>query len=317
MTESPRPQIELQALPGVVVSWDQFCASHPPYSIALDGYVDGIPDFDPSGPYANFDHHLGVNRLATRSTAGQVLVALSLGLFDTFCKDDMPAANVFVNDCDQDVCLSYWMLTHPELVRQLKIEMDIAKLIIGEDFLDATAGAYPVHPNRPMMRKLAWVFELYEEARTSGKLSELDKNEMKLLIEQTCDRITLLSNGQGLEIDVVGEYEELGGGDGWKLVRESGTYARTKLFADGTRAFVAVRDRLDGQFAYSIGKMSPFIKFPITRIYERLNEIEPCETPENRWGGSDTIGGSPRQTGSSLAPQELESLINEFLKQVD
>ena len=29
--------------------------------------------------------------------------------------------------------------------------------------------------------------------------------------------------------------------------------------------------------------------------------------PGKRWGGSDSIGGSPRPTGSSLAPAELEN----------
>ena len=60
--------------------------------------------------------------------------------------DDRPHANIYVNDCDQDVCLSYWLLSEADRVRQLRIEMDIAKLIIFEDFLDATAGAIPVDP---------------------------------------------------------------------------------------------------------------------------------------------------------------------------
>ena len=311
MSDSTQPQIELHACPGVVITWDDFCASHPPFSIALDGYVDGVPSFDSSGPYANFDHHFGVNRLATRSTAGQVLVAVSLGLFDAFCKDGAPFANVYVNDCDQDVCLSYWMLAHPDQVRQFRPEMDIAKLIIGEDFLDATAGAYPIHPNRPMLRKLAWVFEIYEDARSSGRLAEMDDVEMKTLIEQTCDRITALSAGQGLEVEVKGKYTILGGGNGWKLVRESATYARTMLFADGVRAFVAVRDRSNGRFDYSIGKMSPFVMFPINEIYNKLNQLEGCD--DDRWGGSDTIGGSPRQNGSGLAPKEIEDVINTLL----
>jgi hypothetical protein len=307
------PQIDLFVKPGAVTTWDDFRNSHPCHSIALDGYVDAAPSFDPSGPYANFDHHHGVNRLATRSTSGQVLVAISLGLFDSFREAGQPRANIFVNDCDQDVCLSYWLLSEAERVRQLRIEMDIAKLIISEDFLDATAGAIPVDPSRPIMRKQAWVFEPYDQARASGRLSEMSGEAMHELIADTCDRITLLSEGKGEERDVVGEYDEFGGGPGWTLIAEHGAYARTKLFADGIRAFVAVRGLQEGRFTYSVGRMSPFINFPIAEIFERLNEAEGLTNSQDRWGGSDTIGGSPRRVGSQLSPTDVERIVNEVI----
>ena len=94
------PEIKLHVRPGVVYSWDHFRQTHPPNSIAIDGYVDGPAAFDPTGPFANFDHHSGVNRLATRSTCGQILVAIPLGLFETFQVGGRPVANLFVNDCD-------------------------------------------------------------------------------------------------------------------------------------------------------------------------------------------------------------------------
>ena len=37
-------------------------------------------------------------------------------------------------------------------------------------------------------------------------------------------------------------------------------------------------------------------------------------TSGNMWGGSDTIGGSPRQTGSRLKPEELQKIINDTLE---
>lgn len=291
-------EIVLHVEPGVVKSWNVFREQSPEFSIALDGYVDGPPSFDAAGPFANFDHHFGVNRLATRSTSGQVLVAISLGLFDTFQADGRGFANVFVNDCDQDVCLAYWLLSNPDLVVDLRLDMDIAKLIIAEDFLDATGGAYPVDLSRPGMRKLVWIFEPYADARLTGRLGHMSAEEMRSLIMETADRITRLSAGKSGEADVIGEYEELGGGSQWRMIREHGPFARTKLFADGIRAFVAVRDQGDGRYAYTVGRMSPFINFPMVRIYERLNEAEGTATGTDKWGGSDTIGGSPRRRGS-------------------
>ncbi len=246
MSELKSPEIELQVRPGATETWKDFCSTHPGFSIALDGYVTGPPDFCQDGPHANFDHHAGVYRLATRSTAGQVLVAIKLGLFDTFCRNGHPRANIFVNDCDHDVCLAVWMLQNPDRVLRLKIEMDVAQVILCEDFLDATAGVFPINLEQSVVRKLVWVFAEYETARETGRLSAMDGAEMSELIEQTGKRITMLWEGKGQEQAVVGSYEQMGGGSGWTMIRESGSFARAKLLSDGCRAFVAVRDRAAG-----------------------------------------------------------------------
>lgn len=61
--------IELYIEPVKTYTWDQFRQEKPKYSIALDGFVSAPTCRDPYGPYANFDHHSGVDRLATRSTS--------------------------------------------------------------------------------------------------------------------------------------------------------------------------------------------------------------------------------------------------------
>ena len=312
MPTSP-PDIVLHVQPGVVQSWDEFRQTKPPFSIALDGFVDAAPEYCLHGPYANFDHHRGVSRLATRSTVGQILVAINLGLFETFQQDQKPFANVYVNDCDQDVCLSYWLLKNAHLASGLSLDMDIARLIIGEDLLDASSGAYPIDPCTPLARKMAWTFELYDEVRASSRLHLLTREEMRGIVEATCERLTLLSDGKALERELQGEYEVLGGGAEWGIVREHGTHARTKLFADGIRAFVAVRARSDTTFDYSVGRMSPFIPFPLDKIFHTLNVAENRTDSRDCWGGSDIIGGSPRSRGSRLTPAEIEQIINQLL----
>lgn len=282
-------------------------------SIALDGYVGGPPSYDPNGPYANFDHHSGVNRLATRSTSGQVLVAILLGLFDSFCEDGNAFANVFVNDCDQDVCMAYWLLSHADQVRNLHVEMEISQLIIIEDLMDATAGAIPFNPDRSIIRKQAWAFELYEQARTSGALQEMNGREMQHLIEETVDRISRLAIAEGDERQLHGSFEVLGGGAEWKMIREHGQYARTRLFAQGIRAFVAVRECSPGRYAYTVGRMSPFIRFPLDQIFSALNRAEQTTADQDQWGGGDMIGGSPRRRGSRLTPQQVEQTIEEVM----
>jgi hypothetical protein len=56
--------------------------------------------------------------------------------------------------------------------------------------------------------------------------------------------------------------------------------------------------------------MSPFVMFPLERIYEVLNKTEGLSSQENCWGGSAIIGGSPRKTGSMLSPEKVEKVIN-------
>ena len=308
-----KPNIHLHVHPGVTVEWEEFRNNYPTHSIALDGFVAGAPAYDTVGPYANFDHHHGVSRLATRSTSMQVVVAIGLGLFDVFKKDDMPFANVFVNDCDQDVCLSYYLLIHADLIHQIRIENEIAKLIIFEDFLDTTAGAYPININRPIVRKQAWVFELYDRARAAGQLSSMSADQMRELIFQTSERISQLAKGEAHECELDTSYREIGGGKGWKMIQERGVYARTKLYSDGIRAFVSVRECEPGRYSYVIGRMSPFINFPLDKIFLSLNEIESRVGSSDCWGGSDTIGGSPRKTGSSIPPEQIEEVINKLI----
>jgi hypothetical protein len=109
-------------------------------------------------------------------------------------------------------------------------------------------------------------------------------------------------------------YEDLGGGKGWKMIRELGPHARTKLYAEGMRAFVAVREDNSDSWAYVYGKMSPYITFPIQKIYAAANEAEgiPADAMDKH-GGSDIIGGSPRGSGSRISPEEMQALVNRVI----
>ena len=123
-------------------AWAEFCSPHRPYAIALDGYLHSEPRVDTAIPCANFDHHVAVDRLATRSTAGQVLLAVRLGLFQTFRDDGGPRPEVYVNDCDEDVALSWFLLKYGTLAEQV-FAPALNRLVFMVDVLDVTAGAYP------------------------------------------------------------------------------------------------------------------------------------------------------------------------------
>jgi hypothetical protein len=84
------------------------------------------------------------------------------------------------------------------------------------------------------------------------------------------------------------------------------------MFADGIRAFVSVRDNGNGRYTYSIGRMSALVPFMVPAILNALNKRE--GTTEDCWGGSDTIGGSPRVAGSRLTPAEVAEVVESCQK---
>lgn len=297
-------------VPGL--SWKQFCKETEPYSIALDGYVVGGPKFQANGPRKNFNHHEDVDRLATRSTCGQVLMAIRQGFFETFCsEDDVHKAIVHVNDCDEDVCLSWFLLKHGHLSEHVT-NPALNKLVEMEDALDATAGAYPYPPSTPTLENMAWIFDPYRAFRLSGELDKKEADCYRGVIEDVERRIMSYLGGTGGEKKLDTRYEVLGGGDKWAMIKEVGTQAKTGAFADGIKAYVSVRERPDGKWAYSVGRMSPFIDFNIYKIFYNLNLWEECV--KDRWGGGDVVGGSPRVSGSCIPPKELELLINDVIE---
>lgn len=90
--------IDLIVVPGEPPwSWERFLAEAPGFSVALDGFVAASPRFDDRGPHVNFNHHEGVDRLATRSTCAQVLMAIRQGLFDVFRDNQGPCVRALMN----------------------------------------------------------------------------------------------------------------------------------------------------------------------------------------------------------------------------
>src|ERR1043165_7399997 len=125
----------------IPLEWGEFCATHGPYTIGLDGYVASGSRFDPAGPRLNLDHHAEVDRLATRATCAQALLAIRQGLFECFRDRHGPRAEVCVNDCDEDVCTSWFLLSHADLAACGE-SPPLDRLVSLVDVLDTTAGAH-------------------------------------------------------------------------------------------------------------------------------------------------------------------------------
>lgn len=305
--------INLIVEPRITKTWEQFCKEAPSYSIALDGYVSGPPEYSDLGPHINFNHHEGVDRLATSSTSQQVYIYTKQGLFKRFQLGGLPYANVYVNDPDQDTSLSVFLLNKHERIIGQKSEPLINRLVSAEDMLDRTAGAYPYDTNSDLMRDITWIFEPYTSVL--DRLHEMNGPQTLLVIESIEERIDRYTLGRGEKRIPDARFERLYEGNGWMMIKEIGNYARTELFNLGIHAFVSFKGESPKHvYRYSIGKMTPFIRFPITKLYEELNQREGIsEDVNDKWGGSNIIGGSPRQKGSSINSGQLASIIEEFL----
>lgn len=304
------------------MSWNDFVAKSEPFSIALDGYVSVGPRFDPAGPRANFNHHEEVDRLATRATCAQVLISMRQGLFKRFRDAGGIRADVYMSDCDEDVCLSWFLLSNSHVVESSMNPL-LNRLVTMEDYLDTTAGAYPFSADLPMLEEIAWIFEPYRRIRLNG---ELDKKNSELYLNVLTDvsgRIKQYLMGQSGRVSLDTRYKRIGGGVSWTHIEEIGAHARTGAFSDGIVAFVASRSRgIDSlgheTWTHTVGRMSVFVPYDVPAILAELDMQEAIKrnslgmsAMDEHFGGGNTIGGSPRVSGSYLTPTEVEKYINE------
>jgi hypothetical protein len=299
--------IDLVVKPGVIATREEFLATHPPFSIALDGYVFGEPFLvvNEKGPYRNFNHHEAVDRSCTCATCEQARRAVLLGLYDLFRTPRGPEAVLFVNDCDQDVCLSSWILMNPDRAHEPLVRT-ITQI---EDLLDMSAGSFPMPHERDLLGEIRWVFDPYARARP--RLASMNAKQMKQVILDVHLRIEQFVMGRAVSVPLEGTYRRLGGGDGWAIVEVDSQAAREKMIAAGIRAAIELYGRHDGRYLYSIWRRSEYIvRFPIREILRSLNRAEGYGPDEVAgWGGAENVGGSPRGRGSKLAPDEVEKVV--------
>jgi hypothetical protein len=305
--------IELTIRPGPALTRDDFVASHPPYSIALDGYVFGEPwlHATEAGPYRNFNHHETVDRSCTSATCEQARRAVILGLYDLFRagKGGARTAQLWANDCDQDVCLASWILLNPDRAAEPLVRV-ISQVV---DLLDMSAGAFPMPHERDLLGEIRWVFDPYTRARP--QLAALSGDAMREVVRDVHHRLDRFAIGRAETSALVGEYLRLGGGDGWLLVEVSHQSARERMVAAGVRAAVELYGRAGDNYQYVLWRRSEYVvNFPVRDLLAALNRAEGFADVDPRgWGGADNVGGSPRRVGSALPPARVEAIVGEVV----
>jgi len=214
------------------------------------------------------------------------------GIWDELTTDGVPGADVHVNDADPDVCTSIYVLSHPERLADGAVE----RLVVAEDIIDTTAAFWcPPWIDDRYLAELAWVFAPYLTARETGL--PRDEAGLRALIGEVLGRIAAHVDGRGGTSPAGGDFDVIARRGNAVAVIEHGPYARLALRRAGFMCIVAERttgERRD----ITLAKASPFRGPDLLSCYRRLNELEKC--PTDGWGGSDLVGGSPREQGTSI-----------------
>ena len=304
----------LHVMPRVQMTWEEFLLNTPNNSIALDGMVLGGPRFEPLTNHINFDHHDGVVREATMSTAMQVYMAIKGGLMDALRVNGSPQGHIYINDTDQDTALAVWLLYRYTLFEATQSIPHINRLLGITDRLDITGGAFPLNLSDKVVRQHAWVFQPYTDLRKSGMLAYADEMMLRMNIEMVVARLDQFLMGNADENALDTRHEILYDSPVYKIVNEiGGNDARYYLYQHGMNAFIGlVATRPDGRLVYTIGRRSQYIRFPIEILYDDYNAAE-GRMRSNGWNGSNIIGGC-RNHGSSLPWNVLRDITNARLK---
>jgi membrane protease YdiL (CAAX protease family) len=296
----------------------------PPGTIFLDGVAQCEPFMDHERQVYNLDHHEGCVRAFTLSACEQALVMYMKGL-------DLQSRewHIFANEPDLDTILALWIILNHARIGGLDMTQRriLFALVRYEGIIDALGlelkelSALPPELIRKIQRVVDHLrsdeIALKKEGRwtqtdflgyTAGILHKID-----LIFYKASD----FADYQGIEelarIDLSDQRICA------VVEADMGIYEiephLTKLY--GNRLGVVFLKK--GKNSYTVRLMDLFMPIALEDIYDRLNYVDPavkCRTRTNRWGGADDIGGSPRETGTGLAPGDIAQACRDAVRKL-
>jgi hypothetical protein len=285
-----------------------------PKTIALDGAIEG-PYIDAENEIFSFDHHGECIRGITLSTCEQVKDFIDLGL-------DVTGYTILLNDIDMDSALAAWLLMYPSRTSEPLIE----KLIHAAGRQDAHAGGYPI--NKDIQIILDYISEPETKMRADASYQNCSNEVLTFVLEAIWRRIEQYADGktpsdledrEGRDSE---DYEVIRKGTDWKLVRLRGERSLRGLARDGINKYVGIREVQheddSSSLIVTVGKRSEVVTgFPVGpadkegTILHALNKEEPDrKEKDDNWGGTTTIGGSPRNSNGKGTMLDIDKIFN-------
>jgi hypothetical protein len=315
------PNLYVHIEPGLTVSATA-TAKSAPGTIYLDGVAQTGPLLDHNRQVYNFDHHEGCVRSFTLSTSEQVLLMVKKGL-DLRSRD----WKIYANDPDLDAILAIWLLlNHVRINEQESIRENILVALVRlEGLIDAIGlemrafSALPPAMLNQIQRVIDHLRRKELQIKKDGRWEQIDFIEYAADILHDIDQILFVSGKVG---DLLGIEElariNLSENHVAVVVRSDlGIYEiepQLKKIYGGSLGLVALRRSSTG---YTLRKIDPFMDLDLDAVYERLNFMDPtvkCGARNSRWGGSADIGGSPREIGTQLTPEEIVGACRDAFK---
>lgn len=320
--ESPNLVVRVQR--GKVIG-AQAARKSPERTIFLDGAAAGEPFMDHERQVYNLDHHEGVERSITLATCEQALIMVRKGL-------NLKEKNwtIYSNEPDLDTIFAIWLLLNhlhisPE---RSHVFSEIVPLVRLEGMIDSLGLehtdllAFPPELLEKTRRKLERLREDELLLKKEGRWNEADATTYTCSMLKKLDNIIFrvsdfrdfkgvveIARADITRLDTAVMYHcDMG-------IYELEEYI-TRLYGKKPTFIFLQRDRRH----YTVRKGDMFSPLKTERLYEILNAFDPAvsgQDPENRWGGSTDIGGSPRTTGTALSSSRIMELCARAFFEVD
>ncbi len=316
------PDVHIIVKKGLTVTQSQL-KKYKDRTIFIDGAFKGAPFINNERFLYNLDHHEGVIRNFTLSSSEQAMIMVLKGL-----TLDEGIWDIYINDPDLDALLAVWVLSNYRELLELKdtIEQKVVRIVRTEGIIDVHGftmseftGYAPTtfDTEKSIIEKL---IEQEKELKASGRWNKIDfvKYTMMML-----SKIDIVIYGQDREKKVNRSVNEISKikmlNSKYIIICESdaGIYdveMSLKVRYPGKVGIIILRADYDKK-KYTIRLSNEFISPDLRPLYKALNKADKFVKMfdnSNKWGGSDTIGGSPRKTGSGLTPQEIEKVCKKI-----
>lgn len=290
-------------------------------SIFLDGVAQCEPFLDAERRVFNLDHHTGCLRAFTLATCEQALVLVLRGL-------DLREQTwtVFANEPDLDTVLAIWVLLNSMHLTAAEPQVRHAAipLVRLEGILDvhgsklSDLAGLPQPLLQEAQDRLAVLYRAELALKRQGQWESTDPLDFTAGQLRALDQMLYpVGHFQGfLNVEVLARAELSGQRVAIVCRSEQGIYETEadlkRLYGKRLGVIALQKDA----HTYTLRQVDPFLRATLDAVYPRLNILDPAvhAGDGNRWGGSGEIGGSPRQSGTRLSPQEIAAACAEAFR---
>ncbi len=279
-----------------------------PRVILLDGAGRFAPLIDGDAKLYNLDHHQGCVRAFTLATCEQALVLVAKGL-----DLDRGGWTLYANEPDLDVALAIWVLLNHRRVMQLSDaeQRVILPLIRLEGAIDAggtESSAYCGLPEPTLSEARSRLDHLFQRDQALRALPSLDASARTAALLREIDALvfveTEFASSRPLE-EVYGNTDLDDDRVAVACRDSSGIYDVEQRLRErwGARLGLIVLQREPGK--YTLRATGALHGVSLEPLFSYLNTVDPAvdgRPASQCWGGSNEIGGSPRDRRSELTP---------------